>query len=156
ARNLMKLLAYLAWTLGFGGVILIAVTPPAIHTLRKQGDAATFFALWLLPALAFNVLIHMTEAGHAIWHLPVLYLLLAIGLQRIVGDAAARGMALISAAGILQFCLYPWSVESRGWKHLLDEKTAYMSRSGLRQIDRRKEIHKPGDFWPTKAHETPD
>ncbi|MFQ5578612.1 MAG: hypothetical protein ACE5G8_16670, partial [Anaerolineae bacterium] len=59
-------------------------------------------------------------------------------------------MALVSA---VQFSLYPWSPDAAGYKRLVDAKVGYVSGQGLRQIDRRAEIHRPGDFWSTAAHD---
>lgn len=160
-RNAVKLIAVLGWSFGVGALIVAAAGASA---MRRRGDAsrvegrppAAFMILWIAPALAFNLFIHMTEPGHAIWHLPPLYLLAGALVARAWRASSARWLAVFAAASALQFALYPWSAASTGAKRILDAKVAYMSRCGLRQIDQREQIHQPGDIWRTRAHDIPD
>ena len=160
-RNAVKLFAILGWSFGAGVIIVAAAGLSALRRRETSSDGGdrrpvVFMVLWLVPALAFNLLIHMTEPGHAIWHLPPLYLLAAALIGRAWRASAARWLAVLAAASALQFTLYPWSAASSGAKRILDAKVAYLSRSGLRQIDQREQIHQPGDFWRTRAHDIPD
>ena len=59
----------------------------------------------------------------------------------------------IALCSLAQFLAYPWSAESTGFKRLLDGKIAFQSAAGIRQIDRRQDVHRPGDYWKTKAKE---
>ena len=90
--------------------------------------------------------------------LPVAYCLMALWLSERFRPAVATGIAVaIAMVSTVQFIAYPWSPSSTGFKRRLDAKIAYISGSGLRQIDRRAEINTPGDFWQTAVHhnETP-
>jgi hypothetical protein len=157
ARNAVKLAVYLVWTLGLACLPLAALLPGTVTRLwRTDRRTLTVLTLWLAPALAFNLLIHMTEPGHAIWHLAPLYLLLGIGLQQRFARHAPRLAAVVALATALQFIAYPWSESSPGWKRTLDGKAAYLSRIGLQRIDRRALVHTPGDFWRTRAHDIAD
>lgn len=156
ARNSVKLAANLAWSLGIGLLVLAMHLPSIRRARREERGVLALIALWLAPALAFNAFIHMTEPGHAIWHIAPLILLLAMLVERRSGPRAWQALAVIVIASALQFTAYPWSERSHGWKRVLDAKIAYVSRVGIKNIDRRGAIHTPGDLWRTKAHDAPD
>jgi len=158
-RNGVKTAAYLVWTLGMAALVAPWLWWTAARDLcRHRRDDAMFLLIWLLPALLFNLLIHMTEPGHAIWHLAPLWLLLGVG----VASKWPRRATAVLCGGVIcataQFWFYPWRPNPAApfAKRLIDAKVGYMSRTGLRQIDRRDEIHQPGDFWRTRAHDLPD
>lgn len=154
-RNGLKLIANLVWDFG----ILAVVLPLAWRTARKGGErgrnVTNVVLLAALPLVAFTLLIHMSEPGHVMLLLPAGYAVLAAGLACVsvrAGKIAAMAMAALAAA---QFLLYPWSPTSEGYKRIADAKIGYISAAGLRQIDRRAEIHRPGDYWPTGASSAP-
>lgn len=128
--------------------------PPRRTTLGVAPNAIQITNIALLaalPLIAFTLLIHMSEPGHIMLLLPIGYTILAAGLARLHPIAAKRWAFAIAVIGAAQFLLYPWSVNGSSMKRLVDAKVGYISASGLRQIDRRHEIHHPGDYWPTGA-----
>lgn len=147
-RNASKLGAYLAWGLGIGGpfaawAIIRIVRRPPLRT--KVGK---FVLVWIGPGLAFQILIHITELGHAVWYLPAVYLTMGLAVSTLPRRSVSNGfMFAVVAASIIQFSTYPWSSEVSGWRRVLNAKVAFASASGLRQIDRRGRIHRPNDFW---------
>jgi len=149
-RNAMKLGANLAWDFG---LLLPAIPIAWIGARRLPGTRAVkgIALLAALPLIAFTVLIHMSEPGHVMLLLPVGYAVLASGLAGLTPEVAKRLAFVIAVVGAAQFLLYPWSPDSTGAKRLVDAKIGYMSAAGLRQIDRRRDIHQPGDYWPTGA-----
>jgi hypothetical protein len=123
---------------------------------RALPNGGVFWLLWILPNLLFLLLIHMTEPGHVMLLIPAGYVLLALDAHSHFRAKTARMLvAGVAAASLLQFIAYPWSADSTGFKRTLDAKIAYISGQGLRQIDRRVEIHTPGDTWPTATHRPP-
>ena len=153
ARNLIKIVANLAWD--FGPAIILL--PPAIWVFLRQWRNSKRISLlviiWILPGGLFLLLMHVVQ-GYLMLLLPVGYLLIGLALQaRCASKAATQIAAALAVLSACQFLFYPWSAESTGLKRLLDAKIAFQSAAGLRQIDRRKDIHRHGDFWPTRAHE---
>lgn len=160
ARNAVKLAAVLGWVVGppmlvwVLGTILSKDSSRPNTTGRTPAAARRWLALWVLPMLTFVLFIHMSEAGHILLVIPAVYVAIALSLQRRAAAArASRVAAAMALASAVQFSLYPWSPESVGVKRLIDAKVGYISGPGLWQIDRRAEIHRPGDFWPTDAHD---
>jgi hypothetical protein len=88
-----------------------------------------------------------------VWHHAPLFLLAAIALHGLDPYRGARLALLVAVASAAQFLIWPWNADSTGWKRVVDAKVAYMSRTGLNQIDQRERIHSPGDFWRTTAHD---
>ena len=159
-RNAAKLVAIAAWQVGLPLVIcaggcLLRQERLRPATVGAFGSLNAFLLVWMLPLTAFLVLIHMTEAGHTLLLIPAVYWLIA----HLVTSRCTRRRGLILAISIavasaLQFSLYPWSAESKGFKRTLDAKVAYISAAGLRHIDDRDLIHTPGDYWRTGAHDS--
>lgn len=154
-RNSVKLAAVIGWGLGVATAIgfgLAAIA--ALRSRLRAGPRARFLIVWLMPAVAFNALIHMTEPGHALWHVAPLLLMLGAMLECAAPHRAVRIVTLLALLAAGQFWFYPWSGQwgTSEVKRLIDAKTAYVSRIGLLHIDLRRTIHQPGDFWPTDAH----
>lgn len=161
ARGAVKLAAIVGWTIGLPYLIcLIGVwTAPAAagHPVMPPAatrSARTMLLVWMAPLTAFLLLIHMSEAGHTILLIPAAYWFMADLLHRRLPPKRAAGFAAAMAmASILQFTTYPWSAKSSGMRRILDAKVGYLSAAGLRRIDERRQIHTPGDFWKTGAHD---
>jgi len=153
-RNGAKLIVNIAWDFG----ILVLAFPLAWTIARRGGGpgyiTTNIVLLAILPIVAFTVFVHMSEPGHVMLLLPAGYALLAAGLSRATVPAGKVGAFVMCMLAAGQFLLYPWSATSEGYKRLLDAKIGYVSASGLRQIDRRAEIHRPGDYWPTGTSAT--
>lgn len=153
-RNLVKILLNLGWDFG----IAIFLLPPAVwHVVRRRApwpvDSMVLLLLWVLPSLAFLALMHAVQ-GYFMLLLPAGYCLIGLALQsRFRPTVTVVVAAAIALCSTVQFVTYPWSAEGTGLKRLLDAKISFQSASGLRQIDRRAEIHTPGDYWPTAAHD---
>lgn len=156
ARNAVKLGVNLIWHLG-AAVLLLPVA--ILHNGRgAKHDTRILLLLWWFPTAAFLLLVHMTEPGHMMPLLPVGYCLIALWMnERFKPAVATKLVAGIAVFSAVQFVAYPWSPSSTGFKRRVDAKIAYVSGAGLRQIDRRGEIHTPGDYWQTAVHhgETP-
>lgn len=154
-RNAVKLGANLAWDFG----LLLPALPVAFMAARRKRDevrnVTSFALLGALPLIAFTLLIHMSEPGHVLLLVPIGYAILAAGLSRLPAIKAKRLAFVIAVMGAAQFLLYPWSPRSNALKQLVDAKIGYISASGLRQIDKRLDIHEPGDYWPTAASSAP-
>ncbi len=154
ARNAVKLGMNLTWHLGAAVFLL----PFALlyHARGAKCDTRILLLLWWAPTTAFLLLIHMTEPGHMLSLLPVAYVLIALWVHdRFKPAVAVKIAAAIAVFSAAQFVFYPWSTSDTGFKRLLDAKIAYVSGQGLRQIDRRSDIHHPGDYWPTVVHHVP-
>lgn len=150
-RNAVKLAVNLGWHLGAAALLL----PLAVmyNGRGAKSDTRILLVLWWLPTAAFLLLIHMTEPGHMLPLLPPAYCLIAVWLNdRVRPEVADRWMRAIVFFSVVQFVAYPWSASSVGIKRTLDAKIGYVSGVGLRHIDRRAEIHVPGDFWKTPVH----
>jgi len=154
-RNLVKLSANLVWDFGLGSLILVAILPNIRRVHRRERTTVPFVAMWTAPMLAFFLLIHMSEAGHVYALIPAGYWLMAVGIQTLVRSRHSHLAAAVALCSVVQFAAYPWTAESMGWKRLVDAKIGYLSAAGLRHIDQRSLIHRPGDFWPTNAHDRP-
>ncbi|MBN2561120.1 MAG: hypothetical protein JXQ75_09340 [Phycisphaerae bacterium] len=116
------------------------------------GGVATILLLWVVPISLFLALMHVVQ-GYFVLSVAAGYCMIGLALQGGLGRrAGARVAAVIAVCSMAQFVLYPWSPDSVGFKRRLDAKIAFQSASGLRQIDRRPEIHEPGDYWRTEAH----
>lgn len=152
ARNAVKLLAYLGWSLGVGGALLLV----ALLIRRRVGPAwpttTWFFLLWLGPVAAFQLLVHVTEIGHAVWYLPAACAAVALTMcRRLDRRTAGVLMSLAVAASAAQFWLYPWRSDVSGWRGVLNAKVAFASAVGLRRILERDTMHRPGDFWTPRS-----
>ncbi len=153
ARNLVKTCLNLGWDLGAAVVLL----PPAAWIVARHrrdwpAKVPAILLLWVLPIGLFLLLMHVVQ-GYFMLLLPACYCLIGLALEhRFKPATATRIAAAIALCSFLQFTCYPWSAQSTGFKRLLDAKITFQSASGLRQIDRRAEIHKPGDFWHTAAY----
>jgi len=168
-RNAVKLGAYLGWGVGIGGVVFVwsvihlsrrhVRSSPYSSQIQGEGIRVTvFFVLWILPVLLFQLLVHMTELGHALWYFPVIYTVMAIALGNLRSRRCAVViLAMTSCASIAQFFLYPWRADVSGWQRVLNAKVAFASAAGLKQINQRDLIHQPNDFWtvPDVLHSDP-
>ncbi|MEK7284909.1 MAG: hypothetical protein AAB114_03500, partial [Chloroflexota bacterium] len=56
----------------------------AARPLRALGPTQAFFLVWIGPALAFYVVVHIGEWGYVLSVLPGLYVLVAAGAERLV------------------------------------------------------------------------
>jgi len=147
-RNTSKLGAYLAWGLGIGGPVAAWAMLGIVRRPPLRTKVGRFVLVWIGPGLAFQMLIHITELGHAVWYLPAVYLVMGLAVSTISRRSVALGiMVALVAASIIQFSSYPWSSGVSGWRRVLNAKVAFASASGLRQIDQRGRIHRPNDFW---------
>jgi hypothetical protein len=154
ARSIVKLSAYLGWSLGVGILLIFGFGWRRMPVSARP--AKLLLWLWCAPMTALILLIHASEAGHMLPLVPAIYLLLAIQLGSRYRPRTARLLMLaLAACSAIQFLAYPWSSSSTGWKRTLDAKVGYMSAAGLRHIDERRLIHDPGDFWPTATHRSP-
>jgi hypothetical protein len=151
ARSAAKLGGILTWVFGPAVPVLI-VAAVCMRRWRRAGDLV-FLCLWTLPLTVFVLLVHMSEPGHVILLAAAGYAVVAVFLDRFCrGEAAVRLASATAVMTALFFIWYPWSVQGEGWKRTLDAKIGYLSLSGLRQIDRRWDIHTPSDIWPTAVH----
>ncbi|MFO0974490.1 MAG: hypothetical protein U1A27_13770 [Phycisphaerae bacterium] len=127
--------------------------------LAHDRNLRCFDLLVLLPLLLFQLFVHVTEAGHVLWYVPFGYAILERELAfafpwRLrpgpVFVPDRRPLLFLFVVFILssfQFLAYPWSANVTGWRRTLNAKVAYLSGSGLMQIDQRRAIHQPNDFW---------
>ncbi len=160
-RNLVKMVLNVGWDYGAGVLLL----PPAVWAVVRRGcgenvELGKVLLLWSVPISVFLATMHVVQ-GYFLLLLPAGYCVIGIALQGwFKGRSAVRVAAIVAMLSFAQFVCYPWSPELPGpdagaavrFKRLLDAKIAFQSASGLRQIDRRGEIHYQGDTWPTKAH----
>lgn len=112
--NLRKLLLY---TLYGGATAWIPfLLSPLTRLLRRSRpssdhaslDRCLFLVLWSAPALLFYTLIHMGQQGLVFVFLPVLVLLGALGLVRLVrGRWLWAAAALLALVNVSLFCLAP-------------------------------------------------
>ena len=98
---------------GFGLVLAVLALAHLVQWTRRGRPAprlsrrATFLAIWILPPLAFYVVVHIGEWGYLLSILPALYLLVAIllpeglwrldGTRRVAWGALAGGLVAIGA-----------------------------------------------------------
>ncbi len=86
----------LAWGLFATGVVMLGLLiAPALHwvrapRLRRPGELATFFLLWLVPGLALYLLWIIGDWGYVLSVLPGLYVLCATLLARALARAHGR------------------------------------------------------------------
>lgn len=154
-RNLAKLCLNLEWDFGLSSILLIIALVRFKQWHHQIPSGALFLLLWVGPLSVFVVLIHMSEPGHVILLLPAGYCLMGFFLAKRCGRRLAiRLAACVALCSFLQFTLYPWPSENPGFKRLLDGTIAYRCAAGLAHIERKREIHKPGDYWQTGAHQT--
>lgn len=152
ARNISKIVINIVWDLGVAAVLIIPATLGLVRSRRSEPQQFRFLSLWALPCLAFLLLMHVVQ-GYFVLLLLATYCCIGLYLHRRLKPAiATRVAALLAICSLCQFTLYPWSADSTGFKKLLDAKIAFLSATGLRRIDERASIDKPGDFWPTAAH----
>ena len=107
ALNAVLVLDSLAWAgLALSALVLVMGLARAFAALRGQrlaDDAeATFFALWLVPALLFYVFVHVGEWGFVLSLVPGLFVLLAWLLRPALargpsGSVFATGVVLANA-----------------------------------------------------------
>lgn len=155
-RNAIKIVVNLAWDFGPALAILPLAIAYLIKHRKRLSPLPLFMLFWAAPLLSFLLLMHVVQ-GYCMLLIPAGFCAIGVYLQKRHRRTVATGLAiLIAACSFTQFALYPWSAESVGWKRLLDAKIAFQSASGLRQIDRRSDIHNDGDFWRTAAHNEPD
>ncbi|MCZ6684349.1 MAG: hypothetical protein O7B26_14295 [Planctomycetota bacterium] len=153
ARSLLKFCANLTWDFGLSSFLIVAAVVRWKHVRQRWPGTSTFLLLWVVPISGFVLLVHMSEPGHIMLLIPAGYCVMGLGLTATASTRTATRLAAAAAiCSVAQFTLYPWSPESTGYKRTIDAKISYMSASGLRQIDRRAEIHTPGDYWSTQAH----
>ncbi len=153
-RNCVKIALNLAWDLGVAVLLIIPAVVNLIRRRKRDPRQFLFLLLWALPILFFLLFMHVVQ-GYFILLVLAVYFCIGLYLRdRFAPAVGARIAAIIAICSLCQFSLYPWSAESTGFKRLLDAKIAFLSASGLRQIDKRASIHEPGDFWPTAAHES--
>lgn len=155
ARSALKLATNLGWDFGLGAVVLAAILCRMGRITRARPGVALFLTLWVLPLGLFFLLVHMSEPTHVLLLIPAGYVFLSIGLCELVPRRAVAVLITFTCLSVAQFTAWPWSAGSSGWKRLLDAKIGYISAAGLRRIDQRGLIHRPGDFWPTAAHAPP-
>ena len=161
-RNGVKVLTNLGWNLGWLTVVLgvAALLRRLTHSLYDEGNVCSvdesatlasrrrwFVAVWLMPGLLFLTLMHCVQ-GYFLWILPPLCLGGTLIAQHFLSQRAlATALVIAIVFTVLQFLLYPWSADSEGTKRTIDAKIGYLSIRGLAHIDRRSEIHLPGDTW---------
>lgn len=153
-RNAVKVGVNLAWDYG----VAVLLLPPAIWYALRRGrnwpqNVRVVLLLWMTPISLFLLLMHVVQ-GYFILLLAGGYCLMALALEGMLSRRRAVNVAaFIAICSLVQFVAYPWSVDSTGFKRLVDAKIAFQSASGLRQIDLRAAIHSPGDYWRTAAHD---
>lgn len=163
-RNATKLGVYLAWSLwpvalatawlAIGRFAAFA-TPPATSQNDEYALRRRLVLWWVAPLAAFQLLIHVTEVGHAVWYLPTAYVGLAFSLTsaRVTPRAARWVLPIVAGLSLVQFFLYPWEAGAMGWRRMLNAKVAFVSAEGLRRIDERWRIQRTNDFWPLTGAE---
>lgn len=152
-RNLVKIGINVVWDFGLATILLLPSLWLTWRNRRRNPHLSVLLFLWLLPGGLFLLLMHVVQ-GYFMLLIPAGYVIIGSALQlRCKPKLAQRIAALTAIASLGQFLFYPWSAESCGLKRLLDAKIAFQSAAGLRHIDQRKEIHRQGDYWPTRAHE---
>lgn len=154
ARNLVKIVLNFGWNLGLAA----AAVPVCLLALWRRRrvlprGVGGILLLWIGPGLGFLSLMHVVQ-GYFVLPLAAAYAIIGLGLQAIRSPArrAAAAVAIV-AASTAQFLFWPWTTEGSDLTRLLNAKIAYLSRAGLMQVDRRGEIHSPGDTWRTAAHD---
>lgn len=122
--NFRLTLLGLFWGLLLVGALLLVlgVGPLLSRTARVRRQDATFFALWIPPALAVYVVLHIGEFGYLLSVLPGLYVLAAAllppllrALRRELPRAwrpLAAGVALVPAAVFLFAPAQPFSAHA--------------------------------------------
>jgi hypothetical protein len=99
----------LGWgLLAFGLVLLVLLLAPALSwvlhpRIRRPGELATFFLLWLVPGLAVYLLWIIGDWGYVLSILPGLYVLCAALLARAL--SRAHGPPLLAARAFLLLLL---------------------------------------------------
>lgn len=152
ARNAVKLLAYAGWSLGVGGALLVAAPLIRRQVRPAQPTVPRFFLIWLGPVAAFQLWVHVTEIGHAVWYLPAACAAVALTMcRRLDRRTAGVLLSLAVAASAAQFWFYPWRSDVSGWRRVLNAKVAFASAAGLRRILERDAMHRPGDFWTPRS-----
>lgn len=153
ARNLVKIALNLGWNLGVA-VIALPICVLIVWRRRRMlpPGISAILILWAGPCLLFLAMMHVVQ-GYFVLLLAAGYAVLGLGLQAVSSPARRNACAAATVAmSVIQFLAYPWSPDATGLPRLLNAKIAYLSRAGLMQIDRRSEIHTPGDTWRTAAH----
>src|SRR5205823_14463260 len=93
----------LAWGLFATGVVLLGLLiAPALRwvrapRLRRPGELATFFLLWLIPGLALYLLWIIGDWGYLLSILPGLYVLCAALLAGALARAHGRPVVIARA-----------------------------------------------------------
>ena len=112
-RNLLKLTMYTFF--GWSVALLPFAAYVAVRVRHKEcpinWERLLFFALWVLPPLAFYTLIHMGQQGLVFVFLPILVLWGAEGLVRLSALWPGRRLAVVATAllsvNVALFCLAP-------------------------------------------------
>ncbi len=154
ARNLVKIALNFGWNLGLAAIALplCVLVVWRRRRLLPPGIGGVLL-LWSGPCLVFLSLMHVVQ-GYFVLPLAAAYAVIGLGLQAIRSPARRAACAVaIVAASTAQFLFWPWTTQGGDLTRLLNAKIAYLSRAGLMQIDRRAEIHTPGDTWRTAAHD---
>ena len=105
---LKNLTGFLVWTVMAGGLVAsLAVAGISWRqgTEKRGFRARTFFALWILPAMAFYALIHIPKSGYALTYAPGLALIGAIGIREFCNrkhESARFAMAIVIAVALTQ------------------------------------------------------
>jgi len=115
ARNASKLTRYTLYAWHMAMIAPLAALACRKEVLRRMLPLGKviFLAVWILPALAFYLVIHMGQQGLVLPVLPALCLLTAVGLEAIASGARRPGRALaicatpVVLAGALVFLLMP-------------------------------------------------
>ena len=105
----------LAWGLGLFALPVVALAgAAAFGAMRKRGVAFSepmaFLIAWITPALMFYIVLHIGEWGYVLSVLPGLYILAAVGIDRLptVRRSARRvAFAASVAAPVLLFTASP-------------------------------------------------
>lgn len=150
-RTSIKLAAIIGWSMGLFAMLFVLAIRDFSRGIFAGSRMHLAFLIWFLPDGLFMFLFHMSEAGPLLLVAPI-YAMTALGLNGSHPRSAVKWLRAAVVISILQFTFYPWSADSIGLKRTFDAKVGYLSAQGLRNINRRAEIHTSGDTWQTKVH----
>jgi hypothetical protein len=97
-RNTLLTVYALFWGLLGFALLLVAGIVASLTTRRRLSEAATFFALWLVPAALIYVTIHIGDPGYLMSMLPGLYVACAALLAPVASKAPR---AILAATALL-------------------------------------------------------
>lgn len=112
-KNVSRVIPYTAYGLGLAALPLLYWVGQIARSARSAALRSRkfwFLALWALPTLVFYVFIHMGQQGLVFVYLPILFLLSAEGLYRLLRTrpAALAGVSsVIALTSALVFVLGP-------------------------------------------------